>query len=93
MTQVNIHEAKTHLSRLIEKALRGEKVVIAKRDKPLVRLEVEKPGKPASLAGAWRGLVLDEAPDCWEPEEYEESPTDPLNRPARKKRALKRGRR
>jgi antitoxin (DNA-binding transcriptional repressor) of toxin-antitoxin stability system len=39
MTQVTIHEAKTHLSRLIEKVLRGEEVVIAKRQAPLVRLE------------------------------------------------------
>jgi prevent-host-death family protein len=36
--EVNIHEAKTHLSRLIEKALAGEDVVIAKAGHPLVRL-------------------------------------------------------
>jgi prevent-host-death family protein len=35
---VNIHEAKTHLSRLLEKALAGEDVVIMKAGKPLVRL-------------------------------------------------------
>jgi prevent-host-death family protein len=35
---VNIHEAKTHLSRLLEKALAGEEVVIMKAGKPLVRL-------------------------------------------------------
>ncbi|MGH7935860.1 MAG: type II toxin-antitoxin system Phd/YefM family antitoxin [Chthoniobacterales bacterium] len=38
MTQATIHEAKTHLSRLIRKTLDGEEVIIAKRDKPLVRL-------------------------------------------------------
>ena len=42
MTQATIHQAKTHLSKLIRKALDGEEVVIAKRDKPLVRLEVVK---------------------------------------------------
>jgi prevent-host-death family protein len=35
---VNIHEAKTHLSRLIEKAARGEAFVIAKAGKPLVKV-------------------------------------------------------
>jgi len=36
--EVNIHEAKTHLSKLIEKALAGEAVVIVKAGKPVVRL-------------------------------------------------------
>jgi len=36
--EINIHEAKTHLSRLIERALSGEDIVIAKSGKPLVRL-------------------------------------------------------
>lgn len=35
---VNIHEAKTHLSRLVEKAARGEPFVIAKAGKPLVKV-------------------------------------------------------
>ena len=38
MQQVTIHAAKTHLSRLIEAALAGEDVVIARGDKPVVRL-------------------------------------------------------
>ena len=38
MIQVNIHEAKTHLSRLIQKAIEGEEVVIAKDNKPIVKL-------------------------------------------------------
>jgi prevent-host-death family protein len=46
---VNIHEAKTHLSRLVEEAAKGESFVIAKAGKPLVKVirldeaEVEKP--------------------------------------------------
>ena len=36
--QVTIHEAKTHLSRLIAAVERGEEVVIARRDKPVVEL-------------------------------------------------------
>ena len=45
MTQATIHQAKTHLSKLIRKALDGEEVIIAKRDKPLVRLEAIRPKK------------------------------------------------
>ena len=38
MIKVNVHEAKTHLSKLLEKAMNGEEVVIAKSGKPVVRL-------------------------------------------------------
>ena len=37
--QVNVHEAKTQLSKLIEAALRGEEVIIARDGKPAVRIE------------------------------------------------------
>jgi prevent-host-death family protein len=38
MPTVNIHQAKTHLSRLVARAARGESFVIAKAGKPLVRV-------------------------------------------------------
>ena len=38
MTQVTIHQAKTNLSKLIQLALSGEEVIIAKRNFPMVRL-------------------------------------------------------
>ena len=38
MHQVNIHEAKTHLSRLIDEAVHGEPFIIAKAGKPLVKV-------------------------------------------------------
>jgi prevent-host-death family protein len=38
MRKVNIHEAKTHLSRLVEEAARGEPFVIAKAGKPMVKV-------------------------------------------------------
>ena len=38
METVNIHEAKTHLSRLIEQAAKGESFIIAKAGKPLVKV-------------------------------------------------------
>lgn len=58
MTEVNIHEAKTHLSRLLEKVQQGEEVVIAKAGKPiarLVKIEREKP-KPRRL-GTGKGTI------------------------------------
>ncbi|HEY0121491.1 MAG TPA: type II toxin-antitoxin system prevent-host-death family antitoxin, partial [Rhizobium sp.] len=49
METVNIHEAKTHLSRLIEKAAKGEAFIIAKAGKPMVKVvpieEAEIPKK------------------------------------------------
>jgi len=38
MKSVNVHEAKTHLSQLIEQAAKGEPFVIAKAGKPMVRV-------------------------------------------------------
>ena len=62
MTQATIHEAKTHLSKLIRKALDGEEVIIANRDKPLVRLEVISAQKGRRKIGGlkhWREQALD----------------------------------
>ena len=41
--QVNVHEAKTNLSRLLDDALAGHTVIIARRDKPLVKLVPVEP--------------------------------------------------
>ncbi len=38
MPVVNIHEAKTHLSKLLDRMLRGEEIVIARAGKPIARL-------------------------------------------------------
>ncbi len=38
MQTINIHDAKTHLSRLVEQAVQGESFVIAKAGKPLVKV-------------------------------------------------------
>ena len=57
MKTVNIHEAKTHLSRLIDAAVKGEPFVIAKAGKPLVKVEAlsaadtPKPKRLGFLAG------------------------------------------
>lgn len=57
MTTVSVHEAKTHLSRLIERVLAGEEVVIARNKEPVVRLVREGPPKKKPLLGALKGKV------------------------------------
>jgi prevent-host-death family protein len=51
VTQATIHQAKTHLSKLIQKALDGEEVIIANRDKPLVRLQALPDARTARRIG------------------------------------------
>lgn len=63
MTQATIHQAKTNLSKLIQKALDGEEVIIANRDKPLVRLTVIKPVGRKRQMGWAPGVVTYMAPD------------------------------
>ena len=63
MTTVNIHEAKTHLSRLLEAVERGEDVVIARAGEPIATLIAYKPPRrklapPGSLAG--QGWMADD---------------------------------
>ena len=58
MTTASIHEAKTHLSKLIQKALAGEEVIIANAGKPVVKLvAVEEPEKKIRQFGGWEGQV------------------------------------
>jgi len=57
MKTVNIHAAKTHLSRLIENALAGEEVIISKAGKPMVRLEPLKKKDIRRTLGMWKGKV------------------------------------
>lgn len=59
METINIHEAKTHLSRLVERAARGESFVIARAGKPLVKvtaLEVPVAGQVRRL-GFMKGRI------------------------------------
>jgi antitoxin (DNA-binding transcriptional repressor) of toxin-antitoxin stability system len=52
MSTVTVHEAKTHLSRLIAKVLAGEEVIIARGKEPVVRLSaVNPPLKKNRVAG------------------------------------------
>ncbi|RMG53823.1 MAG: type II toxin-antitoxin system Phd/YefM family antitoxin [Gammaproteobacteria bacterium] len=63
MHQVNIHEAKTHLSRLIQEALEGEEVVIARGNQPVARLVPVRRGGPERRIGGAKGLVRSIADD------------------------------
>lgn len=59
---INIHEAKTHLSRLVEQAAAGDEIVIAKAGRPVARLvALEAAPKPKKL-GLLRGKI-EIAPD------------------------------
>ena len=54
---VNIHAAKTHLSRLIREVVEGGKVVIARGNVPLVRLVLIEEAKSERLLGTAKGTV------------------------------------
>ncbi len=56
MQTVNIHEAKTHLSRLIEKAAKGEPFIIAKAGKPMVTVTAIALPEPKSRLGFMDGM-------------------------------------
>ena len=58
MHTVTIHEAKTHLSRLINEALRGEEIIIAKGKKPLVRLIALAEARQERRLDGVKGLVV-----------------------------------
>jgi prevent-host-death family protein len=58
MSLVTIHEAKTHLSRLIKKVINGEEVIIAKGNKPLVKLISLEKNKPVRKIGSAKGLIV-----------------------------------
>lgn len=55
MKIVNIHDAKTHFSKLIQETLNGEEIIIARGNQPLVRLsiyeETPQPRKSGQLSG------------------------------------------
>ena len=65
--QVNIHEAKTQLSKLIQAAVNGKQVIIARGNKPIVRLEVLPEARSERKIGNAKGLILSMADDFDEP--------------------------
>ena len=70
---INVHEAKTQLSRLLDRAHRGEEIVIAKNGKPYARLCPLQPLEaraPGLLSGKVEDSFFDPLPDdelrAWE---------------------------
>lgn len=58
MRTVNMHEAKTHLSRLVERVARGEEVIIARAGRPVARLTaIGLDTSPRRPGGKWRGKL------------------------------------
>ena len=78
---VNVHEAKTHLSRLLERVARGERIIIAKAGRPVAVLSAYD-GRPARrVPGMDKGRVVihptfdDPVPE-WDPDYMH--PDDPM---------------
>lgn len=72
MEVVNIHKAKTTLSSLIERALNGEKIVIARNGKPVVTLAKIQKQKKERMPGKFKGKIWI-APDFDQiPQEFDE---------------------
>lgn len=68
---VNMHQAKSSLSRLVERVLAGEEIVIARKGEPLVKLvPLPKERKPR-VPGRSKGKIWI-APDCFDPMTEEE---------------------
>ncbi len=70
MRQVNVHEAKTHLSRLIDEAAAGEDIVIARAGTPVARLTVLAAAPQRRPVGLFAGQTLRIAAD------FDELPRD-----------------
>jgi prevent-host-death family protein len=57
MTVVNVHEAKTHLSRILDRVSAGEEIVIAKAGRPIARLVPLKDQGIARVPGTYAGKI------------------------------------
>jgi prevent-host-death family protein len=55
---VNIHEAKTNFSRLVQRAAAGEEIIIGRAGVPLARLVALAPPAAARTPGVWKGRVV-----------------------------------
>lgn len=57
MQQINVYDAKTHLSRLLNQVAQGEEILIARAGKPVAKLVPYREDEPPRVPGAWRGRV------------------------------------
>lgn len=70
MKKANIHEAKTHLSKLIECVVQGEEIIICKNRKPIAKLVAYKAPEGKRPIGVWKNKVVikpdfDELPESF----------------------------
>lgn len=72
MTTVNIHEAKTHLSRLIDRVLKGDEIIIAKAGKPVARLVPYRTAPAQRVPDTEKGKI-------WMAEDFDKLPQDLLD--------------
>jgi len=73
--QINIHEAKTHFSRLVDRAAAGEEIVIAKAGQPRARLvPLERPTGRRRGYGSMRGKIW--LADDWDSDETNDAIAD-----------------
>lgn len=56
-TMVNVHDAKTHLSRLLDRAAGGEEIVVARAGRPVARLVALAPPALPRIPGRLRGRI------------------------------------
>jgi prevent-host-death family protein len=70
MTIVNMHEAKTQLSRLVDRAAEGEEILIGRSGKPVAKLVPYVEEREPRKLGAWKGKIW-LAPD-WDSDEVNE---------------------
>jgi prevent-host-death family protein len=52
---VNVHEAKTHLSRLLDRVAAGEEIIIGRAGRPVAKLVAYAPPGPTRRPGRWKG--------------------------------------
>ncbi|MEE3040263.1 MAG: type II toxin-antitoxin system Phd/YefM family antitoxin [Candidatus Latescibacterota bacterium] len=57
MEIINVHEAKTHLSRLLQRVEAGEEIVIGRAGQPAARLVPYEPKREKRRGGQWKGKV------------------------------------
>jgi prevent-host-death family protein len=69
---INLYEAKTHLSRIVDRALAGEPIVLARAGKALVKLVPVREWKPSDSFGIDRGLFTIPKDFDQTPEEFAE---------------------
>ncbi|RJP21106.1 MAG: type II toxin-antitoxin system Phd/YefM family antitoxin [Candidatus Omnitrophota bacterium] len=72
MVLVNMHEAKTHLSKLVERVASGEEIIIGRAGKPVAKLvPYQQNMKPRQPGGSWEGKV-------WMADDFDELPPELL---------------